>query len=73
MKISKMLTELLVTFIVATLLSVLLSVGLAFIAANLNTGADGQTYAGIIGSIFFGLIVGYKLHELVRVYKSKKK
>lgn len=68
-----MLTELLVTLIVATLLSALLYIGLAFAAGNLNMGTDDQMQAGILSSIAFGLIVGYKLNELVREYKRKKK
>lgn len=60
------LTELIITLLVAALLSGVIYLILGFTAGNFNLGADGQQFASSISSITFGLIVGYKLGFLGR-------
>lgn len=55
------LSGLIITLVVAILLSGVVFAILAFIAGNLNQGSEGQMFASSISSITFGLIVGYKL------------
>ena len=73
--VSKLLTELVFTVLVAGVLSALLGFILWFVAANMGQTTEWQTYIDFLSGILFGLVVGYKLKVLVADTKqvSKKK
>lgn len=74
--VTKLLTELIFTVVVAGVLSALLGFILWFFAANMDKSTEWRTYIDFISGILFGLIVGYKLKALVvedqKVSKKKK-
>lgn len=70
--IPKFLTEIIVTVIVAGILSMVPAAILLFIFGNLQMGDNGVVYANTISSIVFGLVVGYKLNSLIREHKQPK-
>ena len=74
--VSKFLTELVFTVIVAGVLSVLFALGVWFVLANLNVTEASRSYVDFVSGILFGLIVGFKLKALLSdhapVTKKKK-
>ncbi len=70
--IPKFVTEIIVTVIVAGLLSMVSVAILLFIFGNLRMGNDVVVYANTISSIVFGLVVGYKSNSLIREHKQTK-
>lgn len=57
------------TLIVAGLISSALVFILVFILGNLGVGFESMMFVNTLGSIIWGLIVGYKMNTLIRAYK----
>lgn len=72
--LSKFLSELVFTVLVAGIGSVLLAFVALFVAGNLDVAtAETKSYINFVSGILFGLVVGYKLNELVREHTGGKK
>lgn len=65
---SKFAKELIITLIVASLLSGTITLILSFTLANLGVSSDSMGYVANIGATIWGLFVGYKISSLLREY-----
>lgn len=64
-------SRLIVTIIVAGLVSALIGTILLFIFSNIGMSDEySVSQSGWITSVLFGLLVGYRLNDLIRQYKS---
>lgn len=74
--VSKFLTELVFTVIVAGVMSALFAFIVWLILSNFNVATSAKPYVDFISGILFGLIVGFKLKTLLAdhapVAKKKK-
>jgi hypothetical protein len=71
--VSKFLTELIFTVLVAGIGSGLLAFVLLFIVANFGVTNEWREYINFSSGVLFGLIVGYKLKILLAEQKVSKK
>ncbi|MET0980090.1 MAG: hypothetical protein ABWX90_02440 [Candidatus Saccharimonadales bacterium] len=67
---SKFALEIIITLIVATLLSSTIAVILAFIAGNLGAKTHSLVWVNTVASIAWGLFIGYKLSTLIREHRK---
>jgi hypothetical protein len=67
---SKFAVEIIITLIVAMLLSSTVAIILAFIAGNLGAKADSLVWVNTVASTAWGLFVGYKLNTLIREHRK---
>lgn len=63
---SKFARELIVTLIVASLLSGAVTLILSFFLVNLGVSSDSIDYVANIGATIWGLFVGYRINTLLR-------
>lgn len=62
--------ELIITIVVATILSAIVSFLTALLAKSFNASTvDAITYANTSAATAWGLIVGYKLHSLIEQHR----
>lgn len=66
---SKFAKELIITLIVASLLSSTVVIILAFTLINLGASTDSIMYVNTLGATVWGLFVGYKINSLLREYR----
>lgn len=66
---SKFIKELLMTLLVASLLSSTIVIILAFILLNLKASNSTVMYVNTFGASVWGLFVGYKLNSLLRDHR----
>ena len=71
--LAKFTSELIFTLVLAAVISVLVSGVALFVTANLNISDEAMPSVNYLGGILFGLIVGYKLNELVHHKPAAKK
>lgn len=62
--------ELSFTVVVAFLLSLVVTVAFTFIAGNLGSATEWMTTINAVSSTVFGLVVGFKLNDLLRQHKK---
>jgi cell shape-determining protein MreC len=63
---ARFIKEIIITLIVATLISIVLSAILIFILANFDAVTKGGEYVNTVSSSIWGLMVGYKISSLLR-------
>lgn len=63
---SKFARELIITLIVASLLSGAVTLILSFFLVNLGVSSDSIDYVANIGATIWGLLVGYRINTLLR-------
>ena len=66
---SKFAKELIITLIVASLLSGVMTFILSFTFANLGVLAESRDYVVGVGAAIWGLFVGFKTNTLLRDYR----
>lgn len=67
---SKFIVEIVITIIIAALVSGVIGILLAFVAGNIGTYADASSWINFVVGAVFGLIVGYKLNSLIKSRKA---
>ena len=68
---SKFALELLITLLVASLLSSVISLGLGFIMYNLGTAnTDTIGYVNMLAAVSWGVYVGYKVKSLIEQHRA---
>lgn len=67
---SKFALELAVTVVVAFLLSLVLSLILTFAIGNSSFNGNWPMIVNSVSSVVFGLIIGFKLNDLLRQHKK---
>ncbi|GEM_PF-3353606 len=68
--VSKFIIELVITIVVAGLLSTIVTLVLTFVTGNAGTFNESVANINLVSSILFGLIIGYKLNSLLQQQKS---
>jgi predicted membrane protein len=66
----KFITELIITIVIAGILSGIAALLLAFITGNAGTFNESVATINAMSSVVFGLIIGYKLNSLLRQHTS---